>query len=140
MIRARGLPLTVIQTRSPREMIEAYREMDIVVCQMLHSSILATNAGVPSLCIAYDVKNYTFYKLFDLSEFCLSPDCSEQEGVTALQAIVTRRTEISRRLEARLAELHVRCEQFLNEAVESALFYRSERFATADSRTKVLSP
>jgi polysaccharide pyruvyl transferase WcaK-like protein len=105
LLRERG-----IQTRSvdltPRGMIAAYGRMDFVICQMLHASILATNAGVPSMNIGYDVKNISFYELMNLPELCVPHDAIGLESLlSTFQSMVGRRNEIVAVLEQRKADL-----------------------------------
>ena len=77
LLRERGIHVRNINL-DPRRMIAAYGQMDFVICQMLHASILATNSGVPSMNIAYDVKNTSFYELIGLPQLCL-PRCSHRQ-------------------------------------------------------------
>jgi polysaccharide pyruvyl transferase WcaK-like protein len=73
LLRKRGVKLDVVDLL-PHEMIAAYSQMDFVICQMLHASILSANAGVPSINIGYDVKNASFYELMGLPELCIPHD------------------------------------------------------------------
>src|SRR6185312_14614367 len=73
LLRKRGVNVQVVDV-PPRELIAAYSQMDFVICQMLHASILSANAGVPSINIGYDVKNASFYELMGQPELCIPHD------------------------------------------------------------------
>lgn len=73
MFAAEGIELQLVD-EPPRTLLTAYSEMDFVFSQMLHSAILATAVGVPSINTAYDRKNFAFYQLFGMEEFCIHED------------------------------------------------------------------
>jgi polysaccharide pyruvyl transferase WcaK-like protein len=105
LLRERGIHVRRVDV-TPRRMIAAYGQMDFVICQMLHASILATNSGVPSMNIAYDVKNVSFYKLMGLPELCVPHDEATPQGLLDLfSSMVGRREEIGARIERRKAAL-----------------------------------
>ena len=66
-LRDRGFHLRVVDT-DPVSMIGRYKEVDILICQMLHSCIFAANAGVPFMNIAYDNKSLAFASLLGIQE------------------------------------------------------------------------
>lgn len=71
ILRSQGIRLDVvnlISDRLPRE----YAGVDVHIGGMLHSCILATAAGVPSVGLAYDEKHYGFFDLMQRPEFCLN--------------------------------------------------------------------
>ena len=107
LLQGRGVSVEVVDL-PPREMVAAYAQMDFVICQMLHSSILATNAGVPSINIGYDVKNVSFYELMGLSELCIPHDAVSVERLWNLWGnAINRRADIVEQLGARKAKLLV---------------------------------
>lgn len=67
-LRRKGLDLEIIDLPA-RELIGAYKKLDFVINQMLHSCIFAANAEVPFLNIAYDVKCSAFCTSLDIPEF-----------------------------------------------------------------------
>ncbi len=73
LLRKRGVDVEAVDL-PPRELIAGYSQMDFVICQMLHASILSANAGVPSINIGYDVKNASFYELMGQPELCIPHD------------------------------------------------------------------
>lgn len=73
MLRQEGVTCEVADL-SPVDLPAAYARMEFVICQMLHSAILATSVGVPSINIAYDRKNFAFYDLFGMSKLCVHHD------------------------------------------------------------------
>jgi polysaccharide pyruvyl transferase WcaK-like protein len=64
LLKKRGIVFDgIVSTTDARELKGAYRNMDITVSMMLHSSILAFGANVPTICVGYDKKNLTFMKM-----------------------------------------------------------------------------
>jgi polysaccharide pyruvyl transferase WcaK-like protein len=73
LLRRHGVAVKTVDC-DPRLMLRTYETLDLHVSQMLHSAIFALNAGVPTLNIAYDIKNISFFELMGLSEYCLRAD------------------------------------------------------------------
>ncbi|MBN9556603.1 MAG: polysaccharide pyruvyl transferase family protein [Alphaproteobacteria bacterium] len=101
---------------TPRQLVPLYRQLDLHICEMMHSSILAINAGTPTINLAYDIKNIGFFELMDLERFChpvwmLGHDTILQSVTDAVQ----NAPQIRRAIEKRKAELHLVYEGFLNE-------------------------
>ena len=114
-LRRFGIPLTVIEGDIDM-MLRAYRQLDIHVCQMLHSAILATSVGVPTLNLAYDIKCAAFFDLLELPRWCRSDtDLSTEELFVHLTELLASRDEIV----AHLAAQRVRLTD------EATPFYRS---------------
>ena len=70
MLRSRGIsvePIVIEDLASARR----YADMDLMVCQMLHAAILGVASDVPTLNLAYDLKNYGFYALLGLTQYCI---------------------------------------------------------------------
>jgi polysaccharide pyruvyl transferase WcaK-like protein len=83
---------------------------------MMHSSILAINAGTPTISLAYDIKNIGFFELMGLEQFC-HPVWKHDRGAI-LQSVtdaVQNAPQIRQAIEKRKAELHLVYEGFLNE-------------------------
>ena len=70
LLRRLGVPVRVVDT-GPAEMLDHYAQLDLHVCQMLHSGILSLNLGVPTINLGYDVKNAAFFDLMQMPEYCL---------------------------------------------------------------------
>ncbi len=112
LLRERGIRMQSLDL-TPRRMVSAYGQMDFVICQMLHASILATNAGVPSMNIGYDVKNVSFYELMDLPEFCVPHEAVSPEGLLRVfQSMVDRKGEIVALMAQRKAALAAATDTF----------------------------
>ena len=117
LLRRHGVRLRVIDL-PPRMMLGEYARMDAVVCQMLHSSILATNAGVPSMNIAYDTKNISFYQLLACPDLCIPHDDITQERLWAtFTRMLAQRTELAGLIGARKALLLENVEMFLDDVL-----------------------
>ncbi len=70
MLRSHGVRLAVHDVPA-HELAPLYRTLDLHVCEMLHSSIIAIAAGVPTMNVGYDVKNRAFFELLGVERFCL---------------------------------------------------------------------
>lgn len=63
-LREKGVKFAgIIQVSDARELKAAYAHLDFTISMMLHSTILAFGAGVPSINIGYDDKNLAFMKM-----------------------------------------------------------------------------
>jgi len=69
-LRFRGLKFKVVYG-TPGDLLDGYTETDLVICQMLHSCILAANVGTPFLNIAYDEKIVAFCNLMGVPQACI---------------------------------------------------------------------
>lgn len=115
LLRRAGIALRVVD-RPPAELISGYAQMEAVIGQMLHSSILATNAGVPSMNIAYDTKNVGFYELMELPHLCVAhDDLTPQKLWETFAAMLEQKDSIARVLENKKIELRLRTNEFLEE-------------------------
>jgi polysaccharide pyruvyl transferase WcaK-like protein len=120
LLRRRGIRLQVVDL-PPRQMIAAYQKMDVVICQMLHASILAANADVPTLNIGYDVKNASFYELMGLPWLCVSHDgVSSTVLMERFATMVSRRREIASQIAERKIALTAATERFADIVVDIA--------------------
>lgn len=57
--------------KNPKQLKSLYGQLDLVICMMLHSSILSFAEETPFISIAYDKKNYAFMKKIDYQDYCL---------------------------------------------------------------------
>jgi len=103
----------------PENLVGFYSGLDLHVCQMLHSSILSVNAGIPTINIAYDVKNLEFFNLMGLARFCHSSSDLDAGAVLAsVRSALAERREIEKTIEDRKVELRMTLEGFLTSVVE----------------------
>jgi len=94
-LRLSGLSLEIVHG-DVAAMLKAYRQMDIHICQMLHSAILAMNAGTPTLSLAYDIKSAGFFELFGLSDLCLDmTKVNEHDLLAAITALIANRGTVA---------------------------------------------
>jgi len=112
LLRRAGIAARTVDA-PPAEMLADYRGLDLHICQMLHSSILAMNAGVPTIAVAYDVKNAGFFELMGLPELCLSGAAPPLDA--AIADVLARRAAIADHIARRTAELRAETEAFLAE-------------------------
>ena len=75
MLRSHGVTLAVHDVPAAG-LAPVYRTLDLHVCEMLHSSIIAIAAGVPTMNIGYDVKNRAFFELLGSSGSASMPRSS----------------------------------------------------------------
>jgi polysaccharide pyruvyl transferase WcaK-like protein len=103
MLRAKGISV-VLENLPVDQMPALYGALDIHLCQMLHSAILAVGAGTPTLHYGYDVKSIGFFDLMQMPEWCFPDWPIDRESVLAqLESLLVDsdriRTHISRRKE-----------------------------------------
>lgn len=70
LLRRAGFQMEVIDGDTAT-LMRGYAELDAHVCQMMHSSIMAISAWVPTLNIGYDVKNREFFSLLGIDGCCI---------------------------------------------------------------------
>jgi hypothetical protein len=105
MLRSHGVKLTVHDVPAGK-LAPVYRTLDLHVCEMLHSSIMAVAAGVPTLNVGYDVKNRAFYEMLGVERFCLDAGALSEESLWhASQELVGGREEFVATVAARAAGL-----------------------------------
>ncbi len=120
-LRARGFRIDEVVDGGPRQLLAAYAGLDLAICQMLHSCILAANARVPMVNIAYDLKNTAFFELMGLPQQCLSHDRLTPERLLALVGeSLERRAEIADQLRRRKAELAAATGRFADQLIAVA--------------------
>jgi len=57
----------------PEEMLFAIRDYcDVMVCMRLHSAVFSTNAGIPFLCVSYNLMHQGFLEMLELLDLELS--------------------------------------------------------------------
>lgn len=120
LLRARGIPV-VAHDPAPGQLVPLYRQFDLHICEMMHSSILAINAGTPTISLAYDIKNIGFFELMGLEQFC-HPVWKHDRGAI-LQSVtdaVQNAPQIRQAIEKRKTELRLVYEGFLNEIRSAA--------------------
>ncbi len=115
LLRGAGIPLEVASI-DVREMLRWYRAMDIVICQMLHSSIFSANAGTPFLNLAYDVKNLLFCEALGVPEYCIpSYELTPEQLSEKAEALLKDRERVAARIAERKASLREGNEAFLKD-------------------------
>jgi hypothetical protein len=131
LLRRAGVPVQVVDG-DPREMLAAYRQLDLHVCQMLHSGILAINAGVPTINLGYDVKNAGFFELIGMAGFSV-PAATVQlpDLVERARLLLAQRDAVSLQLRQRKATLRAGMDAFLNRVLELCYDRTRSRSASA---------
>jgi hypothetical protein len=80
LLRQHGIETEVIDA-PVQATLDAYTALDLHVCQIMHSSILAVAAGTPVINIGYDVKNQEFFRLMGIADLCFEPKDLDPERV-----------------------------------------------------------
>jgi polysaccharide pyruvyl transferase WcaK-like protein len=80
LLRQHGIETEVIDA-PVQATLDAYTALDLHLCQMLHSSILAVAAGTPTVNIGYDAKNLAFFDLMGIADLCFEPKDLDPERV-----------------------------------------------------------
>jgi O-antigen/teichoic acid export membrane protein len=114
LLRHLGVPVRVVDA-PPQEMLAWYSQLDLNICQMLHSSIFSLNVGVPTINVSYDVKNSSFFRVMALDDYCLPGYSTDAARLIAtIEMVMARRAELKRQIAARKAELRQEVNQFLS--------------------------
>lgn len=117
-LKRKGVALQVTDLPAP-ELVEAYKGLDFVINQMLHSCVFAANAGVPFLNLAYDGKCSAFCASLDVPECGLT---HEQVSVELLKTrfghLFENRSALSEKIRERRATLRSRNRAFWKDVVE----------------------
>lgn len=117
-LRRRGISLRIVDG-GPTELLEAYTQLDLVVCQMLHSCIFAANANVPFLNIAYDRKNIAFCTLMDVSQYCVPHSQANADALQQkLETLLRNRAEVASTIADRKTSLRPAFTGFLEKIVD----------------------
>jgi polysaccharide pyruvyl transferase WcaK-like protein len=114
LLKKKGVSCNVARG-DPHAMLAQYRTLDVHICQMLHSAILAMSVEVPVLNLAYDVKNVSFFQLLEVETYQLSAiGASTNDIIDKFDQLVADKLEIRRSL----AEQRIRFLKHTNEVLE----------------------
>jgi polysaccharide pyruvyl transferase WcaK-like protein len=117
-LQKKGLRLKIIDGTAA-QLIEAYRGVDFVINQMLHSCIFSANAGVPFLNLAYDSKCLAFCSLLGIPE-CAVEHSQVSAGLLTkkFDELLKNRSEISKKIIVRRAWLRSESQRVLDKMVK----------------------
>jgi polysaccharide pyruvyl transferase WcaK-like protein len=116
-----GVPVSVVQGRAD-DLLRWYAGLDLHLCQMLHSAILATDAGVPTVNLGYDRKNLAFFRMMELPEqFLPAEGTCLDELVSALDRTLADGYAQHAHIAARKAVLKARMANYLDRVAELVL-------------------
>jgi len=102
LLRARGIALQW-HDPLPTALPAFYKSMDVHLCQMMHSAIVALSVNLPVTAFAYDMKTAGLFDLLGLSPYCVP---IQDWQATSVQAVVARMIE--ERVALREAIAHAR--------------------------------
>lgn len=127
LLRQHGIETEVIDA-PVQATLDAYTEVDLHLCQMMHSSILAVAAGTPTITIGYDVKNLEFFRLMGIGDLCFAAKDLDPERVFARAARLYDEREAfaatvgaaKRRLSEELARFHAEIVALMAASAERA--------------------
>lgn len=132
LLHRAGVRMRVVRG-SPSQMLDYYRALTVHVCHMLHSSILALNAGTPAISLAYDVKNLGLFRLLGLEPYVIPHyEVTAQRLVEAVCEQIQNRGTITARLSLRKARLRDELAAFLKEVAALARRCRVEPAGQGD--------
>lgn len=113
ILRQKGVNIDFVDG-PPAELLESYGTIDLHVCQMMHSAILAMACGVPTLNLGYDMKNLYLFKLMSLGDRCRNVvNISLDDMTESFQSLYKSRNEINEVIIDRQPELASRVAFFL---------------------------
>lgn len=105
LLRTARIPVEDV-TGSPDDLLGRYAEVDVHICQMLHSSILSLSVGTPTVNMSYDVKNSGFFELMGLAKYSTPALPLNADRVLELcNDLLSRRDEVKVRVFERRREL-----------------------------------
>jgi polysaccharide pyruvyl transferase WcaK-like protein len=117
LLRSEGVSVTVVDA-PPAELLAWYGYLDLTICQMLHSSILSFNAGVPAVNLGYDIKNHAFFELMNQERCCLPANTTgSEELLAAAEWAIEEGDALQRRIAARKVELRRDLDEYLASVV-----------------------
>lgn len=95
---------------SPEKLLTVFQDLDAMIGVRLHSTIIATLLGVPSIHLAYSPKGHSYFKMIGQERYCLPLDrLSTPEGWRGLEAslddLLVNRDNLSNHLTNRIEEL-----------------------------------
>jgi polysaccharide pyruvyl transferase WcaK-like protein len=129
-LRAKGVQLNVYGG-SVDQLLAGYRQLDVHIGAMMHSTILAISCGVPTLALAYDVKSVGFFELFGLGNQVVPlPTLDEETLYHRIVDLVAQRSEIAAIISSKGRQLRQSSREFYNDI--PALTLTSSRFATTN--------
>lgn len=69
-LKLSGIHLITIKDKPPA-IIKRYEDLDLHICELMHSAILATSVYVPTINLSYDLKSYGFFKNLQLEKYVI---------------------------------------------------------------------
>lgn len=116
-----GVDAELVDT-TPREMLEAYKSVDIHVSQMMHSSIMSMSVCTPTLNLAYDVKTLSFFELMGVGDLAMNAYIVTEDGLeAAIESLIEKRGSVHTTLVQRVDELRSGYSDFLLQLRETTL-------------------
>ncbi len=123
LLAGAGIPVQLVAS-GPREMLAAYQRMTVHLSQMLHSAILAINAGTPAINVAYDVKAPRFFEMMGMGDYCLGGyDLSVDKYEDSARKLLSNHDRLAAQLKSRKAELLRDRQRHLRAVAECARRY-----------------
>ncbi|GGC97025.1 oligosaccharide flippase family protein [Undibacterium terreum] len=109
---------TEIVSGDPDVLTANYARVNLHIGEMLHSNILATSAGAPTIALAYDIKHTGFFSLLDIQRNCFSSvEFDPELVVETAQEILTAETIVRARIKARRELLEIDSNLFIAECL-----------------------
>lgn len=126
-IQAKGIELNLVGG-SVEQLLAGYRKLDVHVGSLMHSTILATSVGVPTLSMAYDIKAAGFFDLLGLHRLVINSQTMTEETLYgAIRDLITRRDHLAGTIRAGRVKLQKQADEFYakvaNLVVKSCCFF-----------------
>lgn len=119
IIQDAGIRLTIVNG-DVEDLLRVYGQLDMHIGGMLHSCILASSVGTPSIGLAYDIKHAGFFDLIGFPDHCVPAQPFNSEKLIALtRHILLNRAQISEAVLRRKNELALESARFLSSALAS---------------------
>lgn len=104
--------------RHPRDVKQAYANMDLVIASRMHAAILSLNSGVPVILIGYQPKARGLMKQFGMEEFVLPIEKTDMENsIARIDQVMANWGQIRAEIEERSAALSGQLDEWLEEKI-----------------------
>jgi polysaccharide pyruvyl transferase WcaK-like protein len=107
---------------TPEELIKCFSEMDMMIGMRLHSTIIPTALGIPSIHLAYSPKGYSYFRAIGQEEYCFPIErLVEGKGWEELSALfdelMCNRKMVSKKLLGRINMLKRESAEHLSDSI-----------------------
>jgi polysaccharide pyruvyl transferase WcaK-like protein len=112
---------TELVSGTPDILVRNYARLNLHIGEMLHSNILATSSGTPTIALSYDIKHAGFFSLLGMQRNCLSSVTFDADSiVSAALEIIKSEAALRASIKARREALEINANLFIDECMTLA--------------------